>query len=84
MENIFTGFFRDRRLEARGHQIVQAIREKKSAIANRYCRNATEEMGNRRFMSNPRITNPEIQEALYTWCQQQVKKKVVLCPYDTT
>jgi len=84
MENIFDGVFRDRRLAIRGHQIVQAIREKKTAIANRYCRNATEEMGNRRFMSNPRIANPEIQEALYAWCQKQVKKKVVLCLQDTT
>lgn len=84
MEYIFTGFFRDRRLEARGHQIVQAISEKKVAIANRYCQNATEEMGNRRFMSNPRIDNPDIQKALAARCREQAAGKVVLNYQDTT
>ncbi len=84
MEIIINGAFRDRRLEARGNQIVQAIGEKKTAIANRYCRNATEAMGNRRFVSNPRIENPKIQEALYDWRQQQGRGNVVLDYQDST
>ncbi len=83
-ENLFTGFFRDRRLEARGHQIIQAICEKKVAIANRYCQNATEEMGNRRFMSNPGIDNQDIQKALAAWCRERASGKVVLIPQDSS
>lgn len=71
-------------MENRGKQIIEAISQAKSAIANRYCQNATEEMGNRRFMSNPRIENQQIKEASYAFCRERVKGKRVLAIQDTT
>jgi hypothetical protein len=74
----------DRRLEIRGNRILEAIDRKKSAIANRYCRDATEEKGNRRFMSNPRIENKQLKQASYTFCQERAQGKTVLAIQDTT
>ena len=78
MEPFFEGVFRDRRLEKRANQILERIIQTRSAVANRYCQNSTEEMGNRRFMANPRIDNAQIKQAVYLACRAQAEGKAVL------
>lgn len=74
----------DRRLERRGHQILEGMIKKQSSISNRYCETATQEMGNRRFMKNERIEKEQIQEASYRVCREQTKGKHVVAIQDTT
>ena len=84
IREFFQGFFQDKRLEERGNQILQSMCQKESAIANRYCANATEEMGSRRFMANERIQNQQLKDAVYASCREQVQGKRVLAFQDTS
>lgn len=83
-EESFQGYLNDKRLERSGNKILSKISSKKTAISNQYCKKASEEMANRRFMSNPNIENTQLCEALYDWCQKKSKGKTVLAIQDTT
>ena len=80
----FEGSFGDRRLDARGNDLVRGLLVKGSHSVHQFSTNNAQLKGNYRFLENERTTEEAIAASMTTRCAAAVKGKVVLSIQDTT
>ena len=80
----FEGSFGDRRLDARGNELVRGLLVKGSHSVRQFSTSNAQLKGNYRFLENERTTEEAIAAGMTARCAAAVKGKVVLSIQDTT
>lgn len=80
----FEGSFRDRRLDARGNELLGGLFVKGSHSVHQFSKSNAQLKGNYRFLENERTTEEAIAASMTARCAAAVKGKVVLSIQDTT
>jgi hypothetical protein len=80
----YTGSFFEKRLEARGEQIMKNMVERETAVLNQLSDGRAEYVGASRFFNNSSVTYEAIKEESSARCKMASKGKHVLAIEDTS
>jgi len=74
----------EERLKQRADRILSLLKNKKSAIVNKFCDNNNDKIGACRFFNNENFTYDDLSQAAYLKCSENIEGLHVLNIQDTT